>query len=210
MSIRNTLTTWLALAGVLLITSFANSSAYADLVPGITNPSLPQFRNDFSLRANKGNWTLQGRDDFRFLDGTNPTWQGIDSKFKLTAKFDKAGNFSSGDMTIQGAIPDLGITDKNTLLMSADLTSFGWDGQKTVGFNTTNIICDAGLGVHCTNSESMILVLDELFGGDVNGKYNKVTGYALTSVPLPAAVWLFGTGLGLIIGMTARRRKTTV
>jgi hypothetical protein len=208
MSIRNKLTTWLPLAGVLLITTFANSSAYANLVPGITDPSLPQFRNDITLKANNGKWTATGRKDFNFLDGS-ADWAGRDSKYTLSATFDREGVFMSGTVEIKGALDGLGITNKNTVLMAADLTSFGWNGTNLVGFNTTNIICDAGLGVNCTLAESVILVLDSNFEGDVNDRISKTTGFAITSVPLPAAVWLFLSGVGLM-GVVARRRKSVI
>jgi len=219
MSLGIKIPTWLSLAGMLFITTFTNSSAYAasTLIDGITDPSTPYFLNDFSLSANQGKWRVTGRADFFFDDGTNPTWTvtGNGILYKLNATFDKSGNFVSGDVQIKGGITGLGIPGE-TLLMSADLIAYAWGGNNTtnpidnnlVGFNTTNIYCDSGLGVYCTNSESVLLVLTDPFGGDVNAKIQKASGYAITSVPLPAAVWLFLSGLGLM-GATARRRRST-
>ena len=43
------LATWLAVTSVLLIATVASSSAYASSIPGITDSSLPQFKNTVKL-----------------------------------------------------------------------------------------------------------------------------------------------------------------
>jgi hypothetical protein len=211
MAITKIMTGRLSAASLLFITSFAASNAYAGvLIPDITDPSLPQFVQSVKINANNGSWSASannGLKDFTFNDGTNPIWNGDGYKFNFSAQFDKkTGDFIDGSMSIQGAIPGLGITDKKTVLMSADLTSFGWAGNY-VGFNTANIFCDAGLGVPCTPAESIIFTLDSIFSGDPTARLH-TTALAVTSVPLPAAVWLFGSGLGLLGGgLGIKRRK---
>jgi hypothetical protein len=106
---------------------------------------------------------------------------------------------------IEGTIPLLGITT-DTILMTADLTSFGTDGGMWVGFNTTNIVCSSLLGVTCSTSESVVFYLDSLFQGVTAAA--RYSASAITTVPLPAAVWLFGSGLMCLIG-AARRRKAS-
>jgi hypothetical protein len=187
------------------------SSAYASIVPGITDPSLPQFSHNVKLSGNKGSWTARtnnGNKAFTFNDGT--IWNGDGFKFNFSATFDKTtGDFDSGSMSIQGSIPDLGITDKKTVLMSADLSSFGYlPNSNLLGFNTMNIVCDPGLGVPCTSAESIIFEMGMTLGATFDPLSRiKTTAIATTSVPLPAAVWLFGSGLGLIGGIAKRRKK---
>ena len=44
-----------------------------------------------------------------------------------------------------------------------------------------------------------------LYPGGAKGKY-QTTGLAVTSVPVPAAVWLFGSGLVGLAGVVRRRK----
>jgi hypothetical protein len=207
------ITAWLAGSGFLLISLFASTSANAGiLVPGIVDPSLPQFVHNVKIRANRGNWTLQtnnGLKDFQLLGNNGEIYQGDGFKYNFSAQFADGG--VSGTMSIQGSMldPIFGITDKKTTLMSANLTAFGSNlNGSIIGFTTDNIFCDprieAVVGL-CTQSESIILTVDDLFSGDPLARYHTTAG-AQTSVPLPAAVWLFGSGIGLM-GVIARRRK---
>ena len=211
----NKITAWLAGSGFLLVASFACTGANAGvLVPGIVDPSLPQFQHNVKIRANRGSWTMQtnnGLKDFSLIGNDETVYAGDGFKYNFSAQFDEFGGVS-GTMSIQGAMLDtnlFGNLDKKTTLMSADITDFGFGGGGSIlGFTTDNIDCHAAIVAvvgPCTVSESIILHVDDIFGGDVNARY-QTTAVAITSVPVPAAVWLFGSGIGLM-GVIARRRK---
>ena len=209
MSLISRPSVWMVLSGLFFITLFTSPGVHATIIPGITDPSVPQFVHNVKVRANRGNWTISTNDGnraFTFNDGAGNIWDGDGFKYNFTASFDMdTGAFQGGSVSIQGSIAGLGITDKKTFLMSADLVSFGFNaGTNLVGFNTANIVCDPGLGVYCTTSESVFLELDSIFGGDPTARF-QTTATAYTSVPLPAAAWLFLSGAGLL-GAAVRRR----
>ena len=92
--------------------------------------------------------------------------------------------------------------------MSADLTGANMtDDPYLWGFNTENIYCDPAIqgNFDCTDSESVYISLKNSFGGDFEGSFN-TGGFAITTVPLPAGVWLFGSALGLLAWL---RRRTS-
>ena len=123
---------------------------------------------------------------------------GTGGKYTLNARLDDAGNFLSGDVSIRGAMAQVGITKKNTLLMSADLTGANlMDDPYLWGFNTTNIVCNPDLLLECTDKESVYVALSNAFSGDFGRNFMSM-GIAVTTVPVPAAIWLFGSALGLL------------
>jgi hypothetical protein len=88
--------------------------------------------------------------------------------------------------------------------MSADLTSANLvDDPYLWGFNTTNIWCSPELLLECTMSESVYVALSNAFSGDFGRNFVSM-GIAITTVPVPAAIWLFGSALGLL-GWARRR-----
>jgi hypothetical protein len=95
--------------------------------------------------------------------------------------------------------------------MTADLSgpwAISEDGT-LLGFNTKNIVCHSAISAYvpggCTQNEVIYLALqDAITDGTMK---LKTTGLALTTVPVPAAAWLFGSGLLGLAGI-ARRRKT--
>lgn len=200
MSIINKSTAWLALTGMLFLT--AVTSAYASISPA----GLPAFENSVKLQIrSNGNWTARknSKDTQLFFNDATQLYVGEIFKFNFQASFSNSGVFQGGSMSILGTLPDLGITNKMTVLMSADLVEFGQLAPNKIGFNTANIICDSGLGVACTLNESVIFTLNTVFQGP-NTRLN-TTAQAITTVPLPAVAWLFGSGL-CFLGVTARRR----
>jgi hypothetical protein len=208
MAITTKLTATIAGTCLLLFSAFVSQSAFALSIPGLRSSGTPAFQFDVKVRhvpqgPNKSTMTITGRNDFIFYNGA--VENGIDGTYNLKATFDSAGNVTGGDVSLKGAIPSLGIVDKNTVLFTADLEAFGFDPLQPmlIGFNTTNIMCDAGLGVVCTNSESVYVTLDAMFTG-LDTRL-RTSGTSITTIPLPAAVWLFGSGLALL-GATARRQ----
>ncbi len=75
------------------------------------------------------------------------------------------------------------------------------------GFNTTNIVCSDLINTltgGCTTDEVVYLNLLEAIGPDTGFDRISTAGRALTSVPVPAAAWLFGSGLIGLAGMARR------
>ncbi len=132
------------------------------------------------------------------MGGTN--YAVSDSTYLLHADFDNSGNFLSGTVNIFGAISDMGI-NSTSLLATMDLVDFAFTGS-LIGFNTDNLVCP--LFDFCTTSESVYLTD---FGGgfDINKKFWRVDGLAVTTVPVPAAAWLFGSALLGLVGLRRRR-----
>lgn len=202
---------WLASMSALLICTLLSSYAFALSLPGITPSGSPAFTNDVKVTLNPHNGTIKatGRKDF-LLDTGSGVLNGTSGSYSLQVNFDKKdpGTFLGGSVSLKGAIDALGIR-KNTLLMTADIIGFNiLDDDFLWGFNTTNIFCSPELLLNCTNSESVYIELGSAF--DQMFKKNfKTTGIATTTVPVPAAVWLFGSALGLL-GWVRRRTAASV
>ena len=220
MSITTKLTPWLAATGMLLVTAFASSSVYAtgsygppyDL-PGIPASGSPAIINDVKVKFKKHTqaFNITGKRDFKLLTG-GTTYAGY--KLKYTLNYDLDTSF--GSLEIKGKIPGLGITDRKTVLVTADVIDFASGstghhyGHKNnlLGFATDNIVCDPVLdaAVGCTVAESVYVKLTRGWGGESMNA--NLRGTAITTIPLPAAVWLFGSGLAFL-GATVRRRRKT-
>jgi len=222
MSITTRLTASLAATCLLLLTMVVSGSAYAVGIPGSDVPlsGSPFMLHNVKVRANRGSWTITastGNAGFQYYDGST-LHSGTNGKFTLKATFDKnTGAFDTGELTIDGKIDSLSIESKpNDPLVEANITGFDFDAgydDKLIGFKTDNLNCIAGLGP-CTLSESVWVLLDAAFCYDDNGSQVcgdttskiKNTGKAITTLPLPAAVWLFGSGL-VFMAATGRRRS---
>jgi len=170
----------------------------------------PVFINDIKVRAApSGQWKFKGKDGFGFYDGST-LHDGFQGKFSLTAKFDNSNQLvSSSQLIITGAIPSLGINDKNTTLLTADLDEFMFSGN-TMAFGTINLSGEICVLLGCSPNESVWFNLDDALPLNLKSTPGYVSsGIAFTTIPVPAAVWLFGSGLGLL-GMVARRHRKKV
>ena len=183
-------------------------------LPGLVRGSFPYFEQGMALRykANKHGFRINAKydkDSFlsSFLVDPDDILEITKTRFKFKARV-KDG-IAYGSIKISGVIDDLGITRRSTL-MTADLSG-PWAMDETgtlLGFNTMNIVCHGNIDSYvlggCTQNEVIYLALQDAITSSTRAL--KTTGVALTSVPLPPAAWLFGTGLLGLVGM-ARRKK---
>ena len=195
-----------ALASIFVTALCGTTSALAYSLPDITPSGSPAFTNNVRVHlAPNGNLRIMGRGNQAFmLDTGSETLIGTGGKYTLTASFDDDGNFLSGDVSISGMMTQLGITRPNTTLMTAELTGANlMDDPYLWGFNTSNIECNPDLLLECRDKESVYIALSNAFSGDFGRNFMSM-GIAVTTVPVPAAIWLFGSGLGLL-GWLRRR-----
>jgi hypothetical protein len=212
---------FLLIASFASISSFAAATCTSNDLPGLVPGSYPCFVTPVILEASIDN--TKKREFTAYEDPTKTDSElyknaytapleitGTKFKFDFKEKLDKKTGewvFSKGDVSIFGYTGITGIAPVE--LMSADLTGewgFSNDG-KLIGFNTTGIVCDPVISAwvgFCTTDEVVYFSLDNVFSG-TDGDFSS-SGMAYTSVPLPAAVWLFGSGLLGLAGI-ARRRK---
>ena len=181
-------------------------------LPGIKSSGVPYFDQGVKIkyRAKKGkagDFNLKGSYDKNSARSSLVLGLGNivaigDTKAKIKIKVRKG--VASGSVRISGTIDALGINKKRKLVKArmAGQWAVSTDGQ-LLGFNTMDIECNPMLPINCTDAESFYLALDEAI--NTGKKKLNTTGVAITTVPVPAAVWLFGSGLMGLAGMAHRR-----
>lgn len=184
-------------------------------LPGLVRGSFPYFEQDVKVeyKANSHGFIINAKYDkdsslSALLLDPGDILDITKTKFMFKSKV-KDG-IAYGSIKISGVVDDLGITKRSTL-MTADLSGL-WaidESGTLIGFNTENIVCHSDInayigGIGCTQNEVIYLTLQDAITDGT--KTLKTTGVALTSVPLPPSVWLFGSALLGLVGM-ARRKK---
>lgn len=218
----------IAAVGLISSKSYAGS---LNLTPGYPNFTLASDQVvDFdvgtltlSVSGSLGSYTEVGPGGVLENEGVIYT-----DTFSLTATFDNSGSLQSGSFSISGGIltgnaPPNHIAYADQLLLAGDLNLFGASnsvapvGQGLFEFkfdNASGIIAtgpwyehtgtasDAGgIQLYVDNS-GLADFENDFYGSDWTGD-----GYGQAWVPVPAAVWLFGSGLAGLAGFSARRRK---
>lgn len=196
------------LQGVLFVSALPAHAALLSL-----NTALPDLQSDslaLAYDAAGNNLTLSessAGNYFITLDGNSFNTLS-DVSFSLTATIDQAGALSGGNFAITGQSTALGIPATTTLLSGA-VSGFGYQDGGPVDlfeFEITNL---AGELAGLYGSTALVHATTE-FGGTFNNSFSADFSAAAYSdtfavVPVPAAIWLLGSGLIGLAGIARRR-----
>lgn len=178
--------------------------------------NVQSWFNNYAVIQNVGgaegsyNLFAHNEGSFAFMESMGVGLAGSAGSFDLNATFDSNGVMTGGTVTIMGSIAGLGIDNASTVLMTADLVDFSFQGN-LVGFSIGNITCAAEIQ-NCESDpgdiESVYIRMAGSFAGieNLNGQNYRSTIASITTVPLPAAAWLMLSSLGFIAGFAAKRR----
>ncbi|MDH3948458.1 MAG: VPLPA-CTERM sorting domain-containing protein [Gammaproteobacteria bacterium] len=224
MNIRNLLLTTLAMTSLML--TAPSQAASLNLTP-----AFPDFQlaNDqaISYDATTGDLTISGGTIAGYTEASgNDSWLvTAPESFSLSATFDTGtGDFLSGSFSLTGIVRDNinpltiyydGGTDPDGLL-SGSLFEFGWSGtgqnSGIIEFTFNNgdgIIADlfgvAG-GMILTVNTGSSFTGSATFNNDILAQNWSGSALGDVFVPIPAALWLFVSGLAGLMGI-ARSRK---
>ena len=201
-------------------------------IDGLVAGSYPYFETDVDVKWDKAKSELTAS---YTKDGTSLFHVSSTEQFAITnTKFDFSATilppFYGPSPTYTGSVVSGSAPDKAQLTISGNMTIggtaitkdlmsaylegvYGQDGT-LIGFNTTGIICNPVIDayVNCTTDEVIYFDLASEIDFTASTSIKKAkgktltSGTALTSVPLPPTVWLFGSGLLGLVGI-ARKRK---
>lgn len=152
----------------------------------------------------------------------------VNGTFNLSATFNSTGTFIGGNVGITGTIPGYNgpgnagtVATASQNLFSANLSAFNVDiaspsSNDALGFTTDKASFSGWASQFAANSNESVYLyafgahgLMSLFTNPrfTPGSSITLQGQAVTTVPIPAAVWLFGSSLAFLTGVGARRKK---
>lgn len=197
---------WKGLIAIALGTAwlFGTPASAAPLNLAQQFPDIQVWDLDIAYDDTSGNFTANQTTFAWFdysLDGSSFTGAG-DWTYSLTASLDGSGSLNTGSLLIQDGA--------SSTQLSGDLTAFGYlddtVGNHDVFEFTFDVTGGALAGDYGSLGGIIIVTNSSSFSGDFGTAFAATSQSADTfaAVPLPAAVWLFGSGL---LGLVAAARK---
>lgn len=201
-------------------------------IDGIPAPGYPSFQNAVSITQSRSGTGASATtllvathtaSGITFRPNANSSYAILNPSFLLSASFDSEGAFISGSVSINGELPGYngpGIAPPAGLtnLYLANLSDFGFDkvnGKTPValGFKTDNF---SGWAAQFQSGPESVYLYDFNVVGFMNSFKNPklrtttFSGSAITTVPVPGAVWLFGSSVGLLLAGLSRRTAVSL
>jgi probable HAF family extracellular repeat protein len=191
--------------------SFANDINDNGHVVGSSDVTVGGFSQHHAFLYSNGTMT-----DFGTLGGTRSSAYGINDNGQVVGNSYITGNaVTHAFLYSNGAMIDLGTFDGDSY--AADINNYGQVVGRAYNVGNTssraflysngnlvdlNDLLPAGSG-WSLNSASAINDLGQIVGGGlIDGQYH---AYLMTPVPVPAAVWLFASGLFGLFGALRKR-----
>lgn len=191
-------------------------------IAGIPPPGFQHFDNAVKIQMVKtgsgagATYTMTAHwASGTYLFQTDPwTAFNVNGSYNLNATFNSTGGFTGGTVTLNGAIPTYSGPGTGTpagLLYQANLTGFGADTindatPAALGFKTDNAGATGWAAQFQTTPESVYLYqfnVASFMASFTSPKFRSViynNALAYTTVPVPAAAWLFGSALAGLLG----------
>lgn len=235
MYVKNYMLPLWAAVGLAAAPGLGQAALPAFNVPGIAPAGYVNFSDAASVTLAKqqdNSYLLTAASTnaspFVFQNNANTSFN-VSGTFNLSATFSSAGAFTGGTVSINGTIPGYnGPGNAGTVatipqnLFSANLSAFSVDiaspsTDDALGFTTNQASFNGWANQFAAASDESVYLyafnvrgLTSLFSNPrfVPGSAITFQGQAITTVPIPAAVWLFGSSLALLSGVGARRKKT--
>lgn len=199
-------------------------------IPGIAGPGFPSFTNAALITQNRIGFGADAitqltathtSSGITFHSGNSSAYLISNPSFLLSANFDSTGAFKGGSVSINGVLTGYngpGIAPPPTLtnLYLANLSAFGFDmvndsSPVALGFKTDQF---SGWASQFQSAPESVY----LYGFNVVGFMNNLTnpkfksgtfaGSAYTTVPVPAAAWLFGSAAAMLTVLQRKKALT--
>jgi len=193
-----------AVVGAANATVVTAGTYQAGSLPANGYPNISSDNGSFEYTlSNNGKASMSYDASGTFQLNGGPGGLITDGKIKVTGTVGKDGKLNGGG-TISGTWDGTYYKDLVTF-NSNDEFSFAWDtlaGDMDIfGMSITNIQCAAW--DFCTNTETFYAVGE--FGSNPDKIKVKNGVLGVTTIPVPAAVWLFGSGLLGLVGVARKQ-----
>ena len=179
-------------------------------VPDIVSQFIDVTYNATSDELTASGFALELDDD-----GSVPAEAIAGGTFDLSATIDATGSLSGGSLSIGGTVASLGFNSGT--LLTGTLTAFGFPDTGGDPFEFLFDVTggDAAALYGGGSVPAGVILSGTGFGGDFGSNFDNLssgtgTGTAVANVgtvPVPAALWLFGSGLLGLTGLARRRDR---
>jgi hypothetical protein len=217
-------------ASALVASTAGATSVPTFNAPGIPVAGFPDFLNSNNINLNffkdparhSSDYILTAYGSAGVFNASSTSSSNVNNEiFAMYADFDSSGHFLSGGETIFGCQPP-GTSCNFNKIQNLYTVSFDKYGVSTstvgLGFDTLFSSASGWAKQFQHSNESLYLYSAAMASLDNNLKAGTLSGYnnhgfsatvsELTTVPLPAAAWLFGPAFAALFGVMRRRSRS--
>ena len=200
--------TWLSTLAAVLIMGTSSLAQAAPLNLTLNDfPDIVSSLITVTYGAASSTFTASGFADELDDDGSVPAEAIVGGTFDLAAAIDASGALSGGSLAIGGTVASLGFNSGT--LLTGNLTALGFNNAGDPLEFLFDVTGGDAFALFGGGSLSGGVVLASSgFGGNWDSDFGTISAVSDTGVvPVPAAVWLFGSGLIGLLGFARHTRR---